>query len=54
MDHMEQTTYNDIDDTFPVQELMAAGVFIRYDSETQITLCYPSQLGSTVRALIGK
>jgi hypothetical protein len=49
--HMEQTTYNDIVE-LPTEKLFAAGVFVRYDSPTQVTLCYPTDLAATVREIM--
>jgi hypothetical protein len=53
MHHLVQTTYNDVDiETLDTQAIFSLGAFVRYDSETQVTVCCTADVEAKVRAII--
>jgi hypothetical protein len=53
MGHLVQTTYNDVDTgALDTGAIFAAGGFVRFDSDTQVTVCCTSDQEETVRNII--
>jgi hypothetical protein len=53
MSHLVQTTYNDVElEDKQVKAIFAAGAFVRFDTDTQVTVCCTSDQEETVRNII--
>jgi hypothetical protein len=53
MSHNVQSTYNDVDvESLDTTELFALGAFVRFDSDTQVTVICTSDTEEQVRKII--